>query len=126
MDDFAKILEEWEKNNNYIDKDSSSKKSSPQKNVKKRVQKEFKIDLHGMSVKEAIAHLKREILKAQTSTEIKVFIIHGAGNHSNGKSVLKESVLKWLNENKNLFNFYRAAKSGEGSSGVTIAYIKPK
>jgi len=126
MKDFANILKEWEKNNSYIDKDLNNNRKASSNRVKKRTQKELKIDLHGMTVKEAIIHLKEKILKAKTTTEIKAYIIHGAGNHSNGECVLKKSVLKWLEENRYIFNLYRSGKTNEGGHGVTIAYIKPK
>jgi len=125
MKDFADILKEWEKDNNYIDKDSNDRKD-PLNRVKKRSQKDVKIDLHGMTVKEAIAHLKEEILNVRTTAEIKAFIIHGAGNHSGGESILKKNVIKWLEENRYIFNLYRSGKTNEGGHGVTIAYIKPK
>jgi len=126
MKNFADVLKEWEKDNNYIDKDLNNDIKEPLNRAKKRLQKEIKIDLHGMSVKEAITHLKSEILQARTTTEIKTHIIHGAGNHSKGKSILKKSVIKWLEENRDIFSLYRSGKTSEGGLGVTIAYIKPK
>jgi DNA-nicking Smr family endonuclease len=122
-DDFAKIFEEWEKNNKIVDKDIFISKEQIKNKSKDDV---LTIDLHGYTKNEAILYLKSFIEKNQTGHLIKIIIIHGVGRHSDGKRVLKEAVKEWLSENTHLIKNFKPAGIGEGSGGATIAYIKPK
>lgn len=127
---FSDIFKEWEKINLITDKDQQKNKNILKSEKLKSVIKSYEIisiDLHGFNRYEAINKLKKFIIINQKkSSRTKVKIIHGVGRHSGDKRILKEAVIKWLKENKNLIYSYRPGLIGEGSSGVTVAIINQK
>jgi DNA-nicking Smr family endonuclease len=125
--DFSKIFNEWEKNNEIINKDSVLSKENNNIDISKfEKEKPLTLDLHGMTKANALEELKNFIEKHQTGYPVKVIIIHGVGRHSDGKRVLKESVKEWLSRNKKYIRNFRPAGIGEGSGGATVAYINSK
>ena len=123
---FAAIFSEWEKENSITDKDTYISKNSSKysKNKKEYIIKV--LDLHGYTKETALKALRDFIYNSQSSYVVTIKIIHGIGLHSKGKRVLKDSVKEWLTENHHIIRNFRPGKIGEGSGGVTIAYLKAK
>jgi len=68
------------------------------KDIKKLAQNHIKheLDLHGLTQAEAILALKDFVTEALGHNIRQISIVHGRGNHSKGKSVLKEITYQWL------------------------------
>lgn len=126
QNNFSKIFDDWEKTHKIINKDEKINDNDYFKFTKKEKDEVLSVDLHYLTRKEALEKLKIFIISNQSSFLKKVIIIHGAGNHSKERSVLKESVIEWLKVNNNLIKYFRPGQIGEGRFGVTVAYINPK
>jgi DNA-nicking Smr family endonuclease len=125
--DFARIFEEWEKSNKIINKDENIYENNDYNAFQSRKKnKELTIDLHYLKKNEALDKLKNFINNNRSSFLTKIIIIHGAGNHSKERCVLKDAVINWLKENPAIIKTFRPGRIGEGSFGVTVAYINPK
>lgn len=68
------------------------------KDIKKLAQTNVshEIDLHGLTQKEAITALSEFFNHALAQNIRQVCVVHGKGNHSKGKSVLKDTTYHWL------------------------------
>ncbi len=75
------------------------------------------IDLHYLKKNEALDKLKNFINNNRSSFLTKIIIIHGAGNHSKERCVLKDAVINWLKENPAIIKTFRPGRIGEGSFG---------
>jgi DNA-nicking Smr family endonuclease len=81
------------------------------------------IDLHGMTVPDAIASLELFFSRAEASAWRKVLIVHGKGIHSKEGPVLMDTVRKWLERRPS------AGRSGPadaefGGGGATWVLLK--
>lgn len=126
MESFEEIYRKWENKvgEQTVDKDETLDCG---KNDGTKTKKDIPcIDLHGLNRYDAIIALSNFIEKNQKSHEIKIKIIHGAGVHSkNGIVILKRAVKDYLSNHSSV-RYHRPGKIGEGSQGVTIAFIIKK
>ncbi len=129
-DDFEKIFNEWQKTHEVMDKDKIANYTINDRtgNIphKKNKKEALTLDLHRLNRSDALIKLKTFVMENQSSNQKKIIIIHGAGNHSKEKCVLKEAVKIWLKENTGLIKYFRPGKTDEGGFGATVAYIKSK
>jgi DNA-nicking Smr family endonuclease len=120
--DFESIFKNWEKSNKIIDKDSLLSYNSPVKSG--REEKNFTLDLHGMTKNEALISLEKKIRELRTGYPVTLIVIHGVGRHSKGPRVLKEAVTEWLKQHPEWIKTFRPAGIGEGSGGATVCIIR--
>jgi len=68
------------------------------KDIKKLAQENiaYELDLHGLTQNEAIKALADFVAEAIAHQVRQICIVHGKGNHSKGKSVLKDTTYHWL------------------------------
>jgi DNA-nicking Smr family endonuclease len=146
--DFGKILDQWENKekqkekhhplekhlDNYLpdqktvkEKESSVQRRNPglkrSLRLKKKPQKT--IDLHRMTLKEAIEALDRFFRECKKEGIEKVLIIHGKGKHSNKPFVLAKKIKEYI-QNHPLAGEYGPADKEMGGSGaiwVMIRYV---
>lgn len=74
------------------------------------------LDLHGLTQDEAIKELEKYVSEALSHNVRQINIVHGKGNHSKGKSVLKDITYQWL-EHGALASFILAAVPAQQSKG---------
>lgn len=84
------------------------------------------LDLHGKTVPEALGKINSFFINSRRKEILNVLVIVGKGLHSDeGKGVLKEAVLRWLNsEGKKHVSSYRFAPARLGGSGAIIVKLK--
>lgn len=83
-----------------------------------------KLDLHGLTQKEALEEVRGFILRSYATQKRKILIIHGKGQHSKeGVSVLKPLVTQYLRQCKYV-RISGPAKMKDGGSGATWAILK--
>lgn len=88
-----------------------------------RLPVEGTIDLHGMTVPDAIASLELFFCRAEASGWRKVLIVHGKGIHSKDGPILMDTVRRWLERRPS------AGRSGPadaelGGGGATWVLLK--
>ncbi|MEL3909025.1 MAG: Smr/MutS family protein [Treponemataceae bacterium] len=117
--------EAWLQKYGVIDKDAEAKYSQKQKNFVRpeKIKIDDKIDLHGMTEKEAESALHSFFMQALSKGFKKVLIIHGKGNHSKDEPVLKKLVQRFIEKNPNAGRSGRA-KAENGGSGATWVILK--
>jgi len=105
MDDFGKILEQWETydNSRYVDKDKILSRINVKKTTAfyrekdlKKMKPQDKLDLHGYTAAEAEIELERFLKISKKRGFKKVLIVHGKGYHSEKGPVLIETVNTFL------------------------------
>ena len=105
MNDFGKILAEWEKNgkSGIVDKDKILSRGEKNRISKlhrekdlKKMKPQDKLDLHGFTSAEAELELERFLANSKKRGLKKVLIVHGKGNHSLNGPVLKKTVYAYL------------------------------
>ena len=87
---------------------------------------EAKLDLHGLVQYEATARLDEFCEQCANKTIRTVIVITGKGIHSpQGKSILKEHVIHWLNSKRgrHFVEFYRSGSRQEGGKGAMVLYL---
>lgn len=140
--DFAKILDEWEKTgrstgstNNWFESDGfwdsydKGEEEREDDKVKRReclrsMAPESEIDLHGLSVEEALLNLDRFLREASRRGLRKVLIIHGKGNHSKEGPVLPGAVHDFLRSSP-LAGETGIATRDKGGRGATWVIVRP-
>lgn len=81
------------------------------------------LDLHGYTQKEAIAALE-EFLHRAVTTKLKLLvIIHGKGNRSGSKAVLRPLVRYWLSQQALVLGWC-PAQPKHGGSGASYVYLR--
>ena len=81
------------------------------------------LDLHGLTVEEAVSELKSFILGCKLKGCYLVKVIHGKGLHSPGEAKLKALVADYLNhDGKSLISSWRCASPNQGGEGAVIIY----
>jgi DNA-nicking Smr family endonuclease len=91
----------------------------------RRLKPEAAIDLHGLSREEAEVRLENFLRECSRSGTRKVLVIHGKGNHSEGRAVLPEAVRTLLEHNPHAGEFGRA-KPEDGGSGALWVLIRQR
>lgn len=88
------------------------------KDIKKLAQGHIKheLDLHGLNQKESITALNSFFQYALAENIRQISIVHGKGNHSQGKSVLKDTTYHWL-EHGEYASYILAATPATQSKG---------
>lgn len=81
------------------------------------------IDLHGATVSGALTLLDGFLKEAESMGLKKVLIIHGKGNHSGSRSVLREAVKRYLQDHPTAGEI-GAAERADGGSGATWVLIR--
>ncbi len=104
-------------------KEEIKKKSSGKKNKNKKA--DFILDLHGLTADEAKERLHGFIQHCCRIGAIKILIIHGKGNHTKGRAVLKPLVRSIL-ETSPYIGDVGTAERRDGGSGATWALIRQR
>jgi len=88
------------------------------KDIKKLGQENisYELDLHGLTQAQAVKELADFVAEAISHEVRQICIVHGKGNHSNGKSVLKDTTYQWL-EHGEFASFILAATPAIQSKG---------
>lgn len=77
------------------------------------------IDLHGLSLAEAMAKLEKTILSAVQFKERVIRVIHGQGKHSEVFPVIKSNVRRWLETSDIAMEHVESFFRGEEGSPYT-------
>ena len=149
--DFGKMLEDWDKIKknekqkkkdpqlgDYIDRylpnerdrllkeKENEKKSAISIESRKKLRKmkpQREIDLHGLTVPEALSRVDAFIRQCKNENLQKVLIIHGKGHHSQDNPVLGKKVLQYI-RNCPLTGEYGAAPNELGGTGALWVIIR--
>ncbi|MDR0302125.1 MAG: Smr/MutS family protein [Treponema sp.] len=139
---FGEILNKWErtqsgasgksdmetylKKNDIYDKDSAANKPSAPGEKRRRLlssRPDDILDIHGLTIEAAWSSLNDFFTKAKNTDCKKLRIIHGKGNHSDGKSILRDLVLKFT-EQCPFAGETGPEKSANGGTGATWVLLK--
>ena len=91
-----------------------------------RVRPEATLDLHGKTVDEADAALRRFLSDAARGRRRCVLVIHGRGLHSDGLAVLRDAVLHaLLGPLSGFVHCLATAAPADGGEGATYVMVKP-
>ena len=82
-----------------------------------------KLDLHGMTVREAGQAVRELIEGISTDRQCCLLIVHGQGARSNGPPRLKSSVYAWLRQHPRVVALHSATRR-HGGVGATYALLK--
>ncbi|RKX83106.1 MAG: DNA mismatch repair protein MutS [Spirochaetes bacterium] len=136
--DFGKILEEWEnkdKKRNFNDllnkypPKKAEKETEPADSRKKAIRRreylrklkpQRTLDLHGFKKDDAIAALNSFIIESRQLGFKKVLIIPGKGIHSKNGPVLRNAVIKYLEQNRLTGEFGPAEREYGGKGAVWV------
>ncbi len=121
-------LEKWLDKNDVYDKDKWMGDDMiwryPPQNLT-AIQIDSSIDLHQLTVSQAIQILKKFITDSFKKNDCVVKVIHGKGNHSFGGPKVKIAVIEWLRkEGKGYIRFFKEASVNHGGAGATIVWLK--
>jgi DNA-nicking Smr family endonuclease len=100
------------------------------KDIKKLAQAKLshEIDLHGMTQNEAEKALNAFLSEALHQHIRQISIVHGRGNHSKGKSILKNTVYQWLEHGEfssSILVVTPATQSKGGACNILLRKSKP-
>ena len=105
-------------------------KNIPRRNKKRKPaakaskEPEDTLDLHGLTVEEAVREIKSFITGSKLKGYYFIKIIHGKGLHSQGEAKLKSLVVDFLNgEGRNLISSWKHASLNQGGDGAVIIYL---
>lgn len=147
--EFGEILDQWEKGRGqYVERKKSQpfskkmeqwldqypveeqSKTEPEIASKKRkireralllsMKHEAEIDLHGLTVTEAITRLETFIISSRRRGLKKILIIHGKGHHSPGEPVLKKEVKRFIETCPYTGQFGVPSRYGGGSGALWV------
>jgi len=119
-------METWLQNNEIIDKDTDTEKTSKRGENRQRLLRKKPddvIDIHGCTGEKAWLLLEQFFDNAKKSGYEKLRIIHGKGNHSTGEAVLKNTVRKFI-EQCSFAGESGYENAANGGSGVTWVLLK--
>jgi DNA-nicking Smr family endonuclease len=91
----------------------------------RRKKADLVLDLHGMTAEEAGIELNNFIRKSYKSGARKILIIHGKGNHTQGRAVLKPLVRSIL-ELSPYIGDMGTPERRDGGSGATWAVVRQR
>ena len=86
----------------------------------------FELDLHGMTQDEATAKMGQFVSAAIAQNIRQICIVHGRGNHSTGKSVLKEVTYQWLEQGTFSGHILAAIPSAQSKGGACNILLRKK
>jgi len=128
--DISNILNDWLDHHPPAPKDEETqdeggvrREASVRRAELRRRAPEATIDLHGLTIVEAIARTDRFLRDAKKAGFRKVLIIHGKGNHAqNGTSVLRENVREFVRNHPlaGETGVPDSSRGGEGAFWVVI------
>lgn len=81
------------------------------------------IDLHGKSVEQAYDHVMRFLEFSKKHEFRTILIIHGKGQRSNPKALIKSHVIHWLKQIPEVLAFH-SAPEWKGGSGALMVILK--
>lgn len=121
-------LQRWlesEENWKYYDKGAPEEYSDPKatRGYLRRMEPEDEIDLHGMSLEQALAGLEQFLNEALHRGLRKVQVVHGKGNHSKGEAVLPKAVFEYLQQSP-IAGELGTPRREKGGAGATWVIIK--
>jgi DNA-nicking Smr family endonuclease len=90
-----------------------------------RVRPEASLDLHGKTVAEADASMRRFLAESVRNRRRCVLVIHGRGLHSDGLAVLRDSVLgSLLGSLSGFVHCLATAAPADGGAGATYVMVR--
>ena len=120
-------MDSWIRTKGIYDKDAEEGERTVSAQEKRRRLRNKKpdaeIDIHGMNREEARQALEFFFNESKAKGCEKVLIIHGKGNHSTGESVLKRTVLEFI-EHCPVAGESGRGKSSTGGEGATWVLLK--
>lgn len=99
------------------------KKNSAVSTIRKREVMRRRLDLHGMTISQAIPVLRNAIDECKSKGIGELLVIHGYGRHSTpmGAGVLKQAVITFLEEKGDAdIRDYMPAMRKDGGEGATM------
>lgn len=81
------------------------------------------IDLHGMTVEEALSATQRFIEASRAAGHRKILVVHGKGLHSEGGGVLKQAVRRFLEKHPET-GAMGVPKQRDGGSGALWVVLR--
>ena len=91
----------------------------------RRKKADLVLDLHGLSAEDATIELNNFIRRSSRTGARKILIIHGKGNHTHGKAVLKPLV-KSILELSPYIGDIGTPERRDGGSGATWAVVRQR
>ncbi len=82
------------------------------------------LDLHGLTQDEAIEQMQQFVSSAIARNIRKLSIVHGRGNHSTGKSILKETTYHWLQHGPLSHMILAATPSAQSKGGACHVLLR--
>ena len=106
-------------------------RSGLQHNVLKKLRQgknpiEYSLDLHGLTIDQARQALLEFLGECETANLRNVIIVHGQGNGSKGKAVIKAMLNRWLPQAEMVLAFHSALPRDGGNGAVYVLLKKPK
>ena len=127
MNNFGDILDKWISVNGIHDKDVEEKDKHTSAQEKRRRLRNKKpdaeLDIHGKTRDEAWQELDVFFGNAKEKGYEKIRVIHGKGNHSTGESVLKRTVMDFI-ERCPFAGESGRGKTSSGGEGATWVLLK--
>lgn len=126
--DYAKALGEWLDRHPPVPKEPEEEPSrralGEERRALRRLRPEARLDLHGLTVEEALGRADRFLRDSKDRGFRKVLIIHGKGNHSaQGRGVLREKVRE-LVRNHPLSGETGVPDPAEGGDGAIWVIVR--
>lgn len=134
MDDFGKILDQWERSQpkgqqkslpNEFEKEDNSHNTRPQLHPR-RWKIDAKLDIHGMTSTEAEETLANFLKSSIEAGYKKILIIHGKGKHSVQDPVLKRLTHDFLDRQPHAGARGEARREQGGSGALWVALKHPE
>lgn len=120
-------IDSWIRANGIYDKDSDDNERPVSAQEKRRrlrnKRPDAELDIHGLTREEAWQALEFFFNESKKNELEKIMIIHGKGNHSAGESVLKRTVMDYI-EHCTFAGESGRAKAALGGEGSTWVLLK--
>jgi len=121
----ASSMETWLDGHEVYDKDADTQKEKIPGEKRRRLLNmppDDIIDIHGFTSENALLALDRFFNNAKSNDYKKLRIIHGKGNHSQGDSILKNTVRKFIEQCgfAGESGFEKAVNGGSGATWVLL------
>ncbi len=125
MSDFGKILDQWERHAPGIVPDGKDDEDVPEIHVHpRRLPIDATVDLHGVTVEEAMIRLEAFIHSGLEAGHTKLLVVHGKGNHSENEPILSASIRSALEADSRVGAFGHPERSlgGRGATWFVLRY----
>jgi len=123
----ARMLEQYppgDSDRNYREPDRRSPGLSEKQ--LRQLAPQARLDLHGRTVEESLAEVRRFLDESLRKGLVKILIIHGKGYHSPGqKPVLKKQIRQFL-ESSPAVGRFGSAERNQGGEGATWVILRKK